>query len=188
MSQALWYASRGTGLVSLILVTATTILGLLGTSRSATAGTPRFVLAALHRNLALITPVFLLVHIASAIIDPYAGIGWLDAVLPFVSSYEPLWVGLGAVALDLLIAIVVTSLLRSRMTRRGWRTIHLTSYALWPIVVIHGLGDSGADSRRGWVLALYALCALGVAVALVRRLTAAHPDAEVRAAAAGRWR
>ena len=188
MSQALWYASRATGLVCLLLVTATTVLGLLGAARVATPNWPRFVVAGLHRNLSLLTVVFLAVHISTAIIDPYAGISWLDAVLPFTSSYQPLWLGLGAVALDLMIAITVTSLLRTRLSYRAWRIVHLTSYVLWPIVVIHGLGNGGTDRHQAWILALYALCALTVATAGVLRLVATHPDTAVRDVDVARWR
>ena len=188
MSQALWYASRATGLVSLLLVTATTVLGLLGAGRVATPRWPRFVVAGLHRNLSLLTVAFLAVHISTAIIDPYAGISWLDAVLPFTSSYQPLWLGLGAVALDLMIAITVTSLLRTRLSHRAWRIVHLTSYALWPIVVIHGLGNGGTDRHQAWILGLYGLCALAVAAAGLLRLRATHPDTELRNVNVARWR
>ena len=101
------------------------MLGAIHTGR-VRARWPRFTLHALHRNLSLLTLVFLAVHVASAIIDPYAGIAWLDVVVPFVSTYHPFWLGLGAVALDLILAVVVTSLLRLRMA--AWRAVHLSAY------------------------------------------------------------
>lgn len=188
MSQALWYTSRATGLVSLLLVTVSAVLGMLGAGRVATPRWPRFALSSLHRNVSLLTVTFLAVHIATAIIDPYAGIGWLDAIVPFVSVYQPFWLGLGAVALDLMVAVIITSLLRTRMPLAAWRFVHLTSYALWPLVIFHGLGNGGADSHRGWVLVLYGLCILAVAVAGFLRLTATHPDTEMRNVDTASWR
>jgi uncharacterized protein YqgC (DUF456 family) len=180
--QTLWYLSRATGLVSMLLLTATTVLGLWHTARSSSARWPRFALHSVHRNVSLLTGCFLVVHVAGAIIDPYAGIRWVDAIVPFGSSYHPVWLGLGALALDLVLAVVATSLLRHRIGLRGWRILHLSSYALWPLAVLHGWGIGGVDSRLGWVLALDAGCALAVALALLRRMRTDHPDTAVRRA------
>ena len=180
MSHALWYASRATGLVTLVLLTSTMVLGLLGAGRLSSAGWPRFAVTSLHRNLSLLTVTFLVIHVATAVIDPYAGIGWAAAVLPFSSSYQPLWVGLGAVALDLLLALTVTSLLRERIGLRMWRGIHLTAYLCWPVAFVHGLGIGGADTHRLWVLSIDLVCLLAVAVAILQRATSTHPDTVAR--------
>jgi methionine sulfoxide reductase heme-binding subunit len=181
---ALWFASRATGLVALPLLTVSLVLGLVGAGRAASERWPRFAVAALHRNIALLTVVFLATHVSSAIIDPYAGIGWLDAVVPFRSVYKPFWLGLGAVALDLLVAVLVTSLLRTRIGARLWRVVHWASYACWPVALVHGLGIGGRDSQLGWVISLNVSCAALVLVALVMRLRAErHPDSQARRAA-----
>lgn len=183
MGQTLWFAGRATGLVSLLLITATVVLGASHSGRLTTTGWPRFTLHAVHRNLSLLTLAFLAVHISTSIIDPYAGIAWPDAVVPFLSTYHPFWLGLGAVAFDLVVAVILTSLLRTRVPLRVWRGVHLASYALWPVAVVHGLGIGGSDSTLPWVLAVDALCVLAVVVAVVRRLRASHPDADARRAA-----
>jgi methionine sulfoxide reductase heme-binding subunit len=180
VSHALWYASRATGLVCLLLLTASVVLGLLGAGRFATASWPRFVLAALHRNISLLIVVFLAVHVSTAIVDPYAGIGWLAALVPFASSYSPLALGLGAVALDLLLALIVTSLLRARISLRAWRLVHWSAYLCWPAALLHGFAIGGVDRSRIWVLGLEAVCLLAVLAAGVLRVRASHPDAEVR--------
>ena len=126
--------------------------------------------------------VFLAVHIGSAIIDGYVPLQWVDAVVPFVSDYHPVWLGLGAIAFDLLIAVIVTSLLRARLSQRVWRTVHVASYALWPIAMIHGLGIGGSDSRLTWVIALNGVCAAAVAASVTRRLLVRHPDTKARRA------
>jgi predicted ferric reductase len=179
----MWYASRATGLIALVLFTASVVLGALGGGRYSGQRWPRFALAAVHRSVSLLAVVFLAVHITTAIVDPFAGIGWLDAIVPFRSVYYPFWLGLGAVATDLTIAITVTSLLRPRVNVVLWRMVHWTSYACWPLAVIHGIGTTPADIRMGWVLALNIVCVLAVLVAVGWRAGTSHPDTEARARA-----
>jgi DMSO/TMAO reductase YedYZ heme-binding membrane subunit len=176
----LWYASRATGLASLLLLTATFVLGAANSARWVSANWPRFAVAAVHRNLSLLTVVFLAVHISTAIIDPYAGIGWLSAVIPFDSNYHRLWLGLGAVAFDLLVALVVSSLLRARMNGRVWRVVHWAAYLCWPVAVLHGYQIGAADSRLTWVRILTLACVAAVLIATVWRAGARHPDTEAR--------
>jgi predicted ferric reductase len=177
---ALWYASRATGLVSLVLLTAVMVLGALHRSRIASARWPRFVVGDIHRNLSLLAVVFITVHVATAILDPYVHIGWAAAVIPFVSPYQPMWVGLGAVAFDLLIALVGSSLLRGIVPARAWRTVHWAAYGCWPIAVLHGYGVGGADSRWGVVRILDLACIATVLAAVAWRVKARHPDQVVR--------
>jgi predicted ferric reductase len=179
----MWYASRATGLIALVLFTASVVLGALGGGRYVSLRWPRFALAAVHRSVSLLAVVFLAVHITTAIVDPFAGIGWLDAIVPFRSVYYPFWLGLGAVATDLTIAIIVTSLLRPRVNAVLWRVVHWTSYACWPLAVIHGIGTTPADIRLGWVLLLNIVCVMAVLVAVCWRAGTSHPDTEARARA-----
>jgi sulfoxide reductase heme-binding subunit YedZ len=179
---ALWYASRATGLALLVMLTAVVVLGALNGGRFAARNWPRFAISDVHRNLSLITVAFLVVHVATAIIDPYAGIAWLDAVVPFVSTYHPFWLGLGALASDLFLALIVSSLLRPRISQRVWRAVHWAAYVCWPVAVLHGWGIGGADSRLLWVLALIVVCVLAVIVAVGWRLASSHPDTEARRA------
>jgi sulfoxide reductase heme-binding subunit YedZ len=166
---ALWYLNRGTGVVSLVLLTLVVLLGILGTTRVPVPGMQRFVVAGLHRNLSLLTLGLLATHITAAVLDPYAPIRVVDAFLPFASSYRPLWLGLGAVALDLLLAIVVTSLLRTRIGLNRWRTIHWATYAAWPVALLHGMG-TGTDASRTWMLALTFACVAVVVIAALYRI------------------
>ena len=139
-SRALWYSTRGTGIISLVLLTASVALGVSEVVRFATRGWPRFVLAALHRNVALLATAFVAAHVATALADSYAPIRIVDVVVPFIGSYRPLWLGLGAVAFDLLVALIVTSLLRERLGHRAWRAVHWAAYVCWPMALLHGLG------------------------------------------------
>ncbi len=171
-SQTLWYLSRGTGMITLILLTLSLVLGIAGASAGNWLTMPRFVVAGLHRSVSLLVVAFVGVHIATSIIDPYAGIKLIDAVVPFVSSYRPFWIGLGALTLDLTLAVVVTSLIRVRLGLRAWRVVHWSVYVIWPVAVVHALG-SGSDVRSGLLLAVVALCtALAITAAAFRLITA----------------
>jgi sulfoxide reductase heme-binding subunit YedZ len=180
VSSAVWYFSRATGLVSLVLFTGVVVLGALGAGRFATRQWPRFTVAALHRNLALTSLVFLAAHIASAILDGYVSLSWLDVVIPFGSDYQPFWVGLGAVAIDLLLAIVVTSLVRTRIPAKAWRAVHWLAYLCWPVALVHGIGMAEDDAAHGWLLALDVACVLAALGAIGYRVAVKHADSETR--------
>ena len=181
--RVLWYLTRGSGIVALVLLTASVVLGVLEVKRWSTDRWPRFVTAGLHKNVSLLAVVFLGLHIATTVVDGFAPIGWLDAVVPFRSGYRPLWLGLGAIAVDLLIALVVTSLLRVRIGYRTWRVVHWAAYACWPIAVLHGLG-TGSDTRLGLVLALNLACLAAVVGAVWWRLADAWTSRVVRSGGA----
>ena len=147
-SIALWYLSRATGVVCLILFTAVVVLGLLVSTQRKLPGLPRFGSVSLHRYISLLALGFLAVHILTAVADSYVSISPLATVIPLASAYKPLWLGLGAVSVDLGIAVVVTSLLRARIGRRTWRAVHWLAYACWPVAVLHSIG-TGPDLRSG---------------------------------------
>jgi sulfoxide reductase heme-binding subunit YedZ len=161
----LWYLSRGTGVVSLLLLTAAVVLGVAGSLRAR----PRVLLAGLHRNVPLLAIAFVIAHVLTTVADGYAPIGVKDAILPFLSPYRPVWLGLGTVAFDLLLALVVTSLLRARIGLRGWRAVHWLAYASWPVALMHGLG-TGSDGKSSWLLVLTVVCTIAVALAVVLRV------------------
>ena len=165
----LWYATRATGIVALVLLTATVMLGVVGTARAASARWPRVVTAALHRNLALTATALVGVHVITTVLDPFAAIGLVAAFVPFSSGYRPLWLSLGAVAFDLLLAVLITSLLRDRLNHRAWQLVHLLVYACWPVALWHGLG-TGTDTRLPFVLVIDIVCVAGVAWAVWWRL------------------
>jgi Ferric reductase like transmembrane component len=172
---AMWYLTRGTGVVALVLLTLSVALGVANVRRMQTAEMPRFVLGAIHRNASLLAVVFLLVHIGTSLLDGFAPIALLDVIVPFRSAYRPLWLGFGAVAFDLLIAVTVTSLLRRRFGYRAWRATHWAAYACWPVALLHGLG-TGSDAKTTWMLAITGVCVIVVIVAVVARVTDGWPE------------
>ena len=171
----LWYTTRGAGAVSLVLLTAVVVLGILSALRVQAAGWPRFLTTGLHRNLALMTLVFLTLHIVTAVVDPFTHLGWLAAVLPFSSYYRTFWLGLGTIAFELLFAIVATSLARGLIGHLTWRMVHWLTYASWPVAVIHGIG-TGTDTWSAWLLVLTVACVGAVVAATGFRLAAGSRD------------
>jgi methionine sulfoxide reductase heme-binding subunit len=170
---ALWFATRAFGLVSLALFSTVVVLGLLTAGRRAPLR-QAFVAAGLHRSLSLLSLAFLAPHIAANVLDDYVTIRWADAVVPFISGYRPFWLGLGAIAGDIVLILITTSLLRVRLGLRTWRAVHWLAYACWPIAVGHAIGV-GTD--RGLTLALTGGCALAVATAAAVRGAAARRTA-----------
>jgi len=174
---ALWYATRATGLVTMLLLTASVLLGILTTGRFAGGSWPRFLTVGLHRNLSLLTVVFLALHVGTTVVDQFVSIPLAAAFIPFTSSYKEYWLSLGAVALDLLIALVATSLVRNRLGLRTWRWVHWAAYVCWPVALVHGLG-AGTDRGTLWVFVLTIACAAAVAgVATWRFVGAARAGA-----------
>ena len=165
MTNALWYLGRGTGVVSLVLLTLVVALGIVTRSGRPLPGLPRFTLGALHRNAALLAVVLLTGHVTTLLFDPYAQLRLADLLLPFRGAYRPLWLGLGTLGLDLILALVVTSLARHRLGVRAWRAVHWVAYAAWPLALLHGLG-TGTDAGWTWLWLTAAACA-GVVLLLV---------------------
>jgi methionine sulfoxide reductase heme-binding subunit len=169
--QILWFVARGSGVVSLLLSTAVVCLGLLTVVRWHSPSWPRFLTTEVHRTTALLSLAFLGVHIATAVLDPFTSLGLVAAVVPFASSYRPVAVGLGVVATDLVLALVITSLLRDRLGHRAWRAVHWLAYGAWPLAVVHGF-TAGSDAFAPWMLAIEIACVVAVVLALAWRATA----------------
>jgi methionine sulfoxide reductase heme-binding subunit len=171
---AYWYLTRSTGAVALLLLTLALALGVADVKRFSTPRWPRFIVDSLHRNVSLLAMVFLLVHILTSVLDSFAPISLLDAFVPFTGSYRPVWLGLGALSFDLLLAVMITSLLRHRIGFAGWRATHWLTYASWPIALVHGLG-TGSDAKSTWLLVLSIACLAIVLAAVLARLLDGWP-------------
>lgn len=164
-----WYLTRGTGAVALVLLTVSVVLGLVGTVRFTAPRWPRFAIDTLHRDVSLLVIVLLVLHIVTTVLDGFAPITLLDGLFPFLSSYRPLWLGLGTLSFDLILAIVITSLVRRRLGYRSWRAVHWLAYVSWPIAVLHTLG-TGSDIKQWWLLLVTVVCVVAVLVAVVVRI------------------
>jgi len=180
---AYWYLTRSSGAVALVLLTLALVLGVVDVRRWSTERWPRFVVDSLHRNVSLLALAFLGLHIITAVLDSFAPISLIDAVIPFTGSYRPLWLGLGALSFDLMLSVIITSLLRRQMGHASWRAVHWLAYASWPIALLHGLG-TGSDVKSTWMLAISIGCLLAAIVAVLVRIAAGWPDRLARRGAA----
>lgn len=171
-SPVLWYATRATGLMALVLLSATMVLGILTANRSSSPRWPGFALQDIHRRVSVITMAFLVCHILTSVLDTYVHIGWTAIVVPFASSYQRLWVALGAVGVDLLLAVAVTSWLRNKIRARTWRAVHWLAYLSWPVALSHAFG-MGTDMGQTWVIGLAVAASTAVVGAGVWRISLA---------------
>lgn len=167
----LWYASRGTGVTLLLLLSASTVLGVLSTARFRRDTWPRALTQGLHRDVALLSCALLLAHVLTVVLDEFVDVRWWHALVPFTGGYEPVWLGLGTLASDLVIAVVVTSLARRRLGHGPWRAVHMTTYAAWWLGVLHGL-MIGTDSGAGWSQVVTWTCVAAVVSAAAYRIWA----------------
>lgn len=179
----MWAIGRAGGIVALGLFTLVLVLGIVSRSGRPFVGLPRFSVALVHRSVSLIAVVFLALHVGTLMLDPHAKLALPDAVVPFIAGWNPFWVGLGTVALDLAVALAVTGLLRQRIGQRVFRAIHWAAYAMWPIAFAHALG-SGTNAPDLWFQAYAWACAGAAVCAVIWRVSAGF--AETSAARVGR--
>ena len=179
-----WYATRGLGTATLIVLTGTIVLGITTATRWSGETTPGFVAADVHRNLSLLAICLLAAHIFTTVLDPFAHISVRDVIIPVGALYRPVWLGLGVAAMWVLVGVAATSLLRDRIGPRLWRLVHWAAYASWPLAVVHGLG-TGSDAQAPWLIAVVASCVVAVLFSLVLRLRHGRPATlPIRVAAA----
>jgi Ferric reductase like transmembrane component len=163
-----WYVARAAGLVSWGLLTAATMWGLaLSTKLFGRRPRPSWILD-LHRMLGGLALVFTGVHVGAILVDTYVHFGLTDVLVPFAAKWHPVAVAWGVVALYLLAAVELTSLLRARLPRVLWRRVHYASFPLFVLATVHGL-TAGTDTTRRVALLVAAASGLAVLVLLVMR-------------------
>ncbi len=169
--RVLWYLTRGTGVVAMVVLTVVVAAGIVTTTGWSASWWPRFYSRTLHRDLSLFALVLIAAHVVTTVADGYVPIGYVDAVVPFHSPYRTVWLGLGTLATDLLLVVLVTSALRHRIGYPAWRTIHWMAYLMWPLALFHSIGI-GTDIKLGAVQLLGLACIALVGAAVVYRLLA----------------
>jgi sulfoxide reductase heme-binding subunit YedZ len=164
----LWYLTRGTGIVLLVLLTLTTCLGILAARADAGRRVPAFVSQGLHRTLSLTSVSLLVAHVTTSVVSPNVDIRLWQVFSPLGATYHPRWLGLGAVSLDLIAIVVVSSLLRARGSLRLWRNLHWLAYLAWAAGMVHAAG-MGSDADTRWGLWTGVGCVAAVALSLLVR-------------------
>jgi hypothetical protein len=167
--QAMGYLCRSSGLVLLVLFTATVVCGLLVAGRAGSARWPRFVVQSVHRNLTVVSLLLLSVHIVAPAVGGYLGIKLIYAVVPFAAGPVRVWTRVAATATDMTLLIAVTSAARVAAGYRFWRTVHATAYLAWALAMVHALG---IGSDRTATVGCAAACALVVVAVTWYRLVA----------------
>jgi predicted ferric reductase len=166
VNAAEWYSARAGGIVAYILLTAVVLVGLALSGRERIDRWPRFAVEDVHRFLGALTGLFISLHVFALAVDAEAHLSLGSLVVPFVSSYRPLWTGIGIVAAELLLALAIANHYRDRISYRTWRRLHYLNFAVWIAATAHGLG-AGTDTGSFPFAVVY-----GAAIACVAALTA----------------
>lgn len=164
-----WYAARAAGMTAYLLLSCVVLLGLTMAAKKTFPGWPRFTVEDVHRFGGLLVGTFIAIHVVTVAIDAWLPFSIQSLVIPFVSRYRPLWVGLGIAAAELLVAVAVTNHYRRSLPYSFWRRVHYLNFAVWTASTLHGLG-SGTDRSAPWALATYAVATSAVAAAIGWRL------------------
>ena len=160
--------------MALLLLSLVIVLGVLHNTsvvKNADLGLPRFVLVALHRNLSLITVVFVALHVVTILVTDYVHLRVVDVFVPGIALYNPIGAALGTVATDLVLAIILTSVLRSRVSRRVWFCVHWTSYLCWPVAVAHAVLNVSFRGTTWWTLVVPLISLVAIVWALLYRVS-----------------
>jgi sulfoxide reductase heme-binding subunit YedZ len=167
-SPADWYAARAAGLAAYLLLSTVVCLGLTMAGKKRLERWPRFALEDVHRFGGLLVGTFIVIHVFTIAIDAYLPFSVASIVVPFVSTYRPIFVALGIVAAELLLALAVTNHYRDRLPYRFWRRAHYVNFAVWTGATVHALG-SGTDRSTPWLMAVIAAGVVAVTAGVVLR-------------------
>ncbi|MBQ1042465.1 MULTISPECIES: hypothetical protein [unclassified Micromonospora] len=158
------------GVVALVALSITVMLGLLATDRLVLLIRHRVLLQSAHRATGVLGVAGLVFHVITKVAIGRAGP--TDAVVPFIGG-TGLYVGLGTVAALLMVGVLWTGIVRVRFAGVGpkwfWRALHSMAYVSWPFALVHGL-NAGRPAAT-WVLLSYLACILAVVLALMVRLS-----------------
>jgi hypothetical protein len=166
-----WYAARAAGVVAYVLLTCVVLVGVTLAGKLRMKTWPKFAVTDLHRFGSLLVGVFIGLHVLTIALDAYTPFSVTQLVVPFASSYRPVWVALGIVSTELLIAVAVTNALRGRIPYRWWRRVHFATFLVWAGATVHGIG-AGTDSASLWLSTIYVVAVASVLAALAWRILA----------------
>jgi predicted ferric reductase len=165
-----WDIARAGGFTAYILLTLAVAVGLaLSTQLQSPRRWPRLLNSELHNFLTLLSTIFVGVHVLAVWVDPYTHFGWSEVFIPFVSTYRPVWMALGIVALYLGIAIGISTWLRPRIGYTWWRRLHVLTLGVYGLATAHWIA-TGSDTQTWWALAIYVISGLLVGSLLIWRL------------------
>ena len=170
-SPAIWYAARASGVAAYVVLSLVVCLGLTLGGKAQSRRWPRFSVEDVHRFGGLLVGSLLGVHILAIAADSFLPFSLTQLLVPFTSTYRPLWTGLGIAATELLVALAITNHYRKRLPYSFWRKAHYLNFAVWGLASVHGL-MSGTDRGTVWLAVLYGISVASVVTLLVWRFSA----------------
>jgi predicted ferric reductase len=171
MQAVTWEVARAGGFTAYILLTAAVALGLVLSLHWQSHRWPRLISNELHNFVTLLALIFTCVHVLAVAVDPFTHFGLNEILIPFISHYRPLWMGLGIVGFYLGLAIGISTWLRPAIGYAWWRRLHTLTLAIFALVTLHGIA-TGSDAHTLWAAVLYAVSILLVGGLLWQRLLA----------------
>jgi sulfoxide reductase heme-binding subunit YedZ len=174
-SSATWYFARSAGIVAYLLLTSSVLLGVLMAGKARFTW-PKFAVQEVHRFLAILAGVFIVLHGGTLLLDSFVPTGLLQELVPFTSGYRPFAVGLGVCAMELIAAVGISNAFRTRLPHTGWRKLHYLTLPAWLLASLHGV-LAGTDAGDPWFAGIAAGSAAAVAIAAWARFSPARVPA-----------
>jgi predicted ferric reductase len=149
-----WHLSRSAGTVAYVLLSGSTVWGLLQSSKIAKEVIPAGLSFAMHNILSWLALLFIGLHALVLLFDNYYAYSLPDLSVPFIGPYRPAWVGLGIISFYMMLMITISFQLRTKIGQRSWRTLHYLSFVVYLLATIHGL-TAGTDSNKLGIQLMY---------------------------------
>ena len=182
-SPALWYAARASGVAAYVVLSLVVSFGLMLGGKAQTRSWPRFSVEDVHRFGGLLVGSLIGIHVLTIAADSFLPFSLTQLLVPFTSTYRPLWTGLGIAAAEILLALAITNHYRKQLPYGFWRKAHYLNFAVWGLASVHGL-MSGTDRGATWLAILYGVSVAVVVMLLVWRF-GGHVFRSPRVAGAG---
>ncbi len=165
----MWYATRAAAVSAYILLTLTVVMGLARSMARVARVRVSWLVEENHQILAVITAVFVALHLLTLLLDPLIPFTLVNLLLPVNEPYSPIAVSLGVIALYGMVAVLVSSWLRGKMPYRVWRTLHYASFVTFWLVTAHGV-FAGSDTSQPWMYIIYIVSAAVVCGGVALRM------------------
>ena len=166
-----WILARAAGFTAYILLALSVLAGIVLKSRPFGNRLKPATVTDTHRTLAVLGLGALMIHATALVFDATVAMPVSALLVPGLSPYRPLWVGLGVVAAELMVVVYASFSMRRRIGVKNWRRLHWATYAIFALATVHGLA-AGTDSSRTWALAVYLGAVASIAAAATWRFLA----------------
>jgi hypothetical protein len=160
-SQIWWYITRSAGLVAYLLLWFSTAWGVAVPSKIFSPKLTEAFTFEFHQHLSWLALGFTGLHFAVLLVDRNEPFSLVQTLIPFTSTYRPLWVGIGVIGMYLSLIVSMTYYLRRRIGIRAFRAIHLLGFAAFVGAALHGW-FAGTDSGLLSMKVLYGVSFLSV--------------------------